>query len=309
MAITLGSSAANPLQNTFNSAIGGVNRPSAVSLVLEIAPPYPLSPWTLLPSSARHPQTPGLALTDLNSKLPTLNDLRTALANLICTPFNSLKGEITSTFTTSSRLSTRLSPLCQRFEPSSSAIMSTPLSSTTLAARWFTLLRPQHSESSLLLHWSMHLSNGNDSADFRGRPTRYANSGRTPQLLEQLPFPLSNSPTRSFSHSMLSSSRPSARAQLASLPGFSGCSCKPETWSHGLYPPALMCLLIGTVGIAATLIQFAHPTRSSSLLRACLRTRKVSPLAISHKYRERNNQCHRVSTAPRTQRSSASDRE
>ena len=38
---------------------------------------------------------------------------------------------------------------------------------------------------------------------------------RTPWLLEQLRFPLSNSPTRTFSHSIFISSRPSARAQLA----------------------------------------------------------------------------------------------
>jgi len=183
-------------------------------------------------------------LNDLNNKLPTSSNLRTALANLISTHSTRSRAKSTAHSPKSPRLSTRPSSLCQRFEPSSSAIMLTPLSSTTLAARWFALLRPQHSsssDSSFLLHSSMHSSNGTDSAKFRRRSTRSANSGRTPRLLEQLRFPLSNSPTRTFSHSTLSSSRPSAHVQLASLPGFSGCSRKPETRSHGLSrtPPTL----------------------------------------------------------------------
>ena len=244
-------------------------------------------------------------LTDPNNKLPTLNDLRTALANLISMPFNSLKGENKCTFTgVASTFNAAPLPL-----PAVRTVQfCNNVDTSTLAVRWFTLLRPQHSsssDSSLLLHWSMHSSNGTDSARFRRRSTRYANSGRTLSLLEQLPFPLSNSPTRTFSHSTLSSSMPSARAQPASLPRFSGCRLKPKTQSHGLSrtPPTFPRSYAFSLAPSVLLLRSSN-SLSSSLLRACLRTLKVSSLAISPRTSRTRLPMPSVSTVRRTQRPS-----
>jgi len=131
-------------------------------------------------------------------------------------------------------------------------------------------------------------------AKFRRRSTRYANSGRTPRLLEQLRFPLSNSPTRTFSHSTLSSSRPSAPAQLASLPGFSGCSRKPETQSRGLSrtPPTLPRSCAFSLAPSVSLPRSSN-SLSSSPLRACCERGRYHHWQFHPKHRERDYQCHR----------------
>ena len=167
-----------------------------------------------------------------------------------------LKGEINSTFAevASTFNATQLPPPAVR-----TAQFCNNVDTCTLAARSSALLRPLHSfssPSSLPSTSLVYPSNGTDSVRFRRPSTTHANCGRTPMLLEQLRFPLYNSTTRTFSPSMLGSSRAEARAHLRSLRLTRVFKLQPQTrdtiaWFVAYtYPPALMCLVIGAVGIA-----------------------------------------------------------
>ena len=131
--------------------------------------------------------------------------------NLIGTPFNSLKGEINSTFAeVASTLNAAQLPLpavrtvqlCNNVDTSIVDDIGGPLVRIAQTSVLGVVVVVPHVNA--VVEWHR----------FRRFQGTYANSGRTTRL------PLSDSPTRSFPHSMLSSSRPSARAQLASLTGF-----------------------------------------------------------------------------------------
>ena len=91
--------AANIFQNGLDSAIGGVS--SALGDIPGLGDRATIPIITIntsFVSNVSPPDSWSGPLNELNMKLPTVDDLRTALANLIDTPFNTLRGQITNAF-------------------------------------------------------------------------------------------------------------------------------------------------------------------------------------------------------------------
>jgi len=85
--------AANTLQNGLNFAIGGVS--SALGDIPGLgdrATTPTITINTSFLSNVSPPDSWSGPLNELNTKLPTLDDLRADLANLIDTPFDALRG-------------------------------------------------------------------------------------------------------------------------------------------------------------------------------------------------------------------------
>ena len=89
---------ANTLQNSLNTVIGGVN--SALRGIPGSGDRATIPTITINTSlsNVSPPDSWSGPLNELNKKLPTLDDLRAALANLIDKPFDALSGQINSTF-------------------------------------------------------------------------------------------------------------------------------------------------------------------------------------------------------------------
>jgi len=259
-------SAANTLQTGLNSAIGGVNsalgsipgfgdRANIPTISIDTSPLSGVTP----PDSWTAP------LNDLNSKLPTLNDLRAALANLISTPFNALKGEINSTFAdVASTFNAAQLPLpavrtvqfCNNVDTSIVDDIGGPLVRIAQTTAFILIgLVVAVALASALIEWYRFRQVQKTIDDVRELWTDpnapRATSLPTLQLTDENILTL---------HAQLEQglgTRTSAfLARIFKL--------QPQTrdtiaWfiAYTTYPPALMCLVIGAVGIAATLIQLA----------------------------------------------------
>ena len=265
MASALGS-AANTLQTTLNSAIGGVN--SALGNIPGFGDRANIPTITINTSSLSNVSPPDSwtgPLNDLNNKLPTLNDLRAALANLISTPFNSLKGEINSTFAgVTSTFNAAQLPLpavrtvqfCNNVDTSIVDDIGNPLvhiaqtSAFILIAlvvvvavvnaliEWYRFRKVQRTIDEIRAQWTDPTAPRTTSL-----PTLQLTDENILTLHAQLEQALGTH-TAGFLARVFKL-QPQTRDTIAWFIAFT------------TYPPALMCLLIGAVGIAATLIQLA----------------------------------------------------
>jgi len=226
MASSLGN-AANTLQNSLNTVMGGVN--SALGGIPGFGDRATIPTITINTSSLSNVSPPDSwsgPLNELNKKL-TLDDLRAALA--------------ISHSTRSVAKSTAFSEVASSFNAA-----QLPLSAVRTVQFCNNvddigrpLVRIAETTALVLLGLVIAFAIGSALVEwYRFRQVQklsrtYANSGQTPPLLEELRFPPSSLPTRTFLPSTPSSSRVSALAHPGSLQGFSSCSPRPATRSGG----------------------------------------------------------------------------
>ena len=259
-------SAANTLQNSLNTAIGGIN--SALGNIPGFGDRATIPTITINSSSLSNVSPPDSwtgPLNDLNNKLPTLNDLRAALANLISTPFNAVKGEINSTFAdVASSFNAAQLPLpavrtvqfCNNVDTSIVDDIGGPLVQIAQTSAFILIgLVVLFAVANVLLEW------------YRFRLVQ----ATTNEIREQWTDPAAPRTTSLPTLQLTDENILTLNAQLEQTVGTrtSGFLARvfklqPQTrdtlaWfiAYTTYPPALMCLLIGAVGIAATLIQLA----------------------------------------------------
>ena len=259
-------SATNTLQNSLNSAIGGVN--SALSSVPGVGDRATIPTITINSSSLSSVSPPDSwtgPLNDLNNKLPSLSDLRAALANLISAPFNSVKGEINSTFSdVASTFNAAQLPLpavrtvqfCNNVDTSIVDDIGGPLVHIAQTSAFILIgLVVLVAVVNVLIEW------------YRFRQVQ----ATIDEIREQWTDPSAPQTTSLPTLQLTDENILTLNAQLEQTLGTrtSGFLAKvfrlqPQTrdtfaWfiAYTTYPPALMCLLIGAVGIAATLIQLA----------------------------------------------------
>jgi hypothetical protein len=259
-------SATNTLQNTLNTAIGGVN--SALGSIPGFGDRATIPTVTMNSSSLSSLSPPDSwtgPLNELNNKLPTLNDLRAALANLISTPFNALKGEINSTFAeVASTFNAAQLPLpavrtvefCNNVDTSIVDDIGGPLVRIAQTSAFILIgLVVLVAVLNALVEW------------YRFRKVQVT----IEEIREQWTDPSAPRTTSLPTLQLTDENILTLHAQLEQALGTRTAGffarvfkLQPQTrdtiaWfiAYTTYPPALMCLLIGAVGIAATLIQLA----------------------------------------------------
>jgi hypothetical protein len=265
MATALGS-AANTLQTGLNSAIGGVN--SALGNIPGFGDRANIPTITINTSSLSSVTVPDSwtgPLNDLNKKLPTLDDLRAALANLISSPFNALKGEINSTFAeVASTFNAAQLPLpavrtvqfCNNVDTSIVDDIGGPL------------VRIAQTSALILIGLVIVVAVGNALVEwYRFRQVQKTIDEIREQWTDPAAPRTTSLPTLQLTdHNILTLNAQLEQGLGTRTSGFLARVFKlqPQTrdtiaWfiAYTTYPPALMCLVIGAVGIAATLIQLA----------------------------------------------------
>jgi hypothetical protein len=267
MASALGT-AANTLQNALNSVIGGVN--SALGAIPGFSnratiPTISINTTSL--SNVAVPDDWSGPLNDLNKKLPTLDDLKAALANLIDAPFDSLRGQINNTFTdiastfTAAQLplpAVRTVSFCNDVNTSIVDDIGRPL------------VRIAEVSALILLALVILVAVGNALVEwYRFRQVRKTIEAIREQWTDPSAPPGAAAALPTFQltdENILTLNAQLEHALGTRTSGFLArvLRLQPQTrdtlaWfiAYTTYPPALMCLLIGAVGIAATFIQLA----------------------------------------------------
>ena len=265
MASALGS-AVNTLQTGLNSAIGGVNsalgsipgfgdRANIPTITIDTSPLSNVSP----PDSWSGP------LNDLNNKLPTLNDLRAALSSLIDQPFNALKGQINTTYadvaSTFNAAQLPLPPVrtvefCNNVDTSIVDDIGQPLVRIAETAALVLLgLVISVAISSALVEWYRYRQLQKTIEDVR----ELWSDPSAPRGASIPTLQLTDENILTLNAQLEQGLGTRVSAFLARVFRLQPQTRDTLAWfiAYMTYPPALMCLVIGAVGIAATLIQLA----------------------------------------------------
>ena len=259
-------SATNTLQNSLNTAIGGVN--SALANVPGVGDRATIPTITVDSSSLSSVSPPDSwtgPLNDLNNKLPTLTDLRTALANLISTPFNAVKGEINSTFSeVASNFNAAQLPLpavrtvqfCNNVDTSIVDDIGGPLVRIAQTSAFILIgLVVLFAVVNVLIEWYRFRRVQTTINEIREQWTDPA----APRTTSLPTLQLTNENILTLNAQLEQTLGTRTSGYLARVFKLQPQTRDTVAWfiAYTTYPPALMCLLIGAVGIAATLIQLA----------------------------------------------------